>query len=336
MDIRIYWIGPFKSALKTLYTHIDPSLGSSSHFLGASARRQPPPKKMTIPPPNRTASTRNALAIACLLVFVALTNLAHAATYAGSLSSGNGLSGTDAWSDGSSLSWFVTDDGNDCAGWRYSYTLTVVGHDISHVIMEAADTMQYSDFTHDVGGLQMASYELGDYGPTNPSNPEMPGSMRAIRVNAQSGVRTLTWSFCTDRSPVWGDFYVQQGVDENTEGSPLNGPGGYPVFPPSTVPPISVTPLPDISSASMAMVLDGDPQSPPPTIYLHNTGFTENDTDPMDALARDGTVNFHLLVPGSDGNDSETLGVIPEPSTGMLVGMSLLLLWHRKVVNPHK
>ena len=291
---------------------------------------------MAIPPKNIAASTKIVFSIACILVSVALTNLAHAATYAGSLGNGNGLSGADAWSDGASISWLVTDDGIDCVGWQYSYTLTVVGQDISHVIMEAADTMQYSDFTHDVGGLQMASYELGHYGPTNPSNLEMPDSMRAIRVNAQSGVRVLSWSFCTDRAPVWGDFYATQGIDESGEGSPLDGPGGYPVFPPSTLTPISVTPPLDVSSASMAMVLNGDGQAPPPTIYLHNIGFTENDMDPMDAPVRDGSANFHLLVPGPDGNDSESLGAIPEPSTGMLSVMSLILLWRRKVVNPHK
>ena len=137
---------------------------------------------------------------------------AYAAVYSGSLSSGAGLTGFEAWEAGASLSWTVSDEVQDCAGWNYSYELTVVGKDISHAIIEVSDIFDQDNILATGGG---GTYTLDDYGPglQGSSNPGMPSNMRGIKIDVVGDTKSLSWSFCSDIAPVWGDFYAKDGKD---------------------------------------------------------------------------------------------------------------------------
>lgn len=137
---------------------------------------------------------------------------AHAVVYSGSLSSGAGLTGSEAWAEGSSLSWTVSDEEQGCDGWNYSYELTVMGKDISHAIIEVSDVFTQESILATGGG---GAYTLDNYGPNRQgtSNPGMPSDMRGIKIDVTGDTKSLSWSFCSDIAPVWGDFYAKDGKD---------------------------------------------------------------------------------------------------------------------------
>ena len=146
-----------------------------------------------------------------ILAAISLATMpAHAVIYSGSLS-GAGLTGNGAWAEGSSISWVVSDD--FCEGWSYSYDLTVIGKDISHVIIEVSDVFQQSNI------LGETSLVVGDYSSElqGGSNPGMPSEMRGVKLDVVGDTKSLSWSFCSDIAPVWGDFYAKDGKQEAGE-----------------------------------------------------------------------------------------------------------------------
>lgn len=140
---------------------------------------------------------------------------ASALIYSGSLSSGAGLTGFEDWSEGSTLSWTVSNEEENCDGWMYSYSLTVLGKDISHAIVEVSDIFEDSNILDASGG----AFSLDDYSADTQgaSNPGMLGSMRGIKVDVQGDTKSFQWSFCSNITPVWGDFYAKSGKTGGNE-----------------------------------------------------------------------------------------------------------------------
>lgn len=111
------------------------------------------------------------------------------------------------------ISWTVTDTDNSYPGfpWKYTYTF---GHNgtqagISHIIIEASEGISSSDIT----GLEGAT--ITSVGPqtVQSGNPNMPEDLAGgIRFNPlSSGLFSMTWSFFSNRQPVWEDFYARCG-----------------------------------------------------------------------------------------------------------------------------
>jgi len=112
---------------------------------------------------------------------------------------------------GVGISWNVSnEDPLDGRAWKYTYTF---GHDggqagISHVIIEGSQGIGASDI-YGLTGATLASVGLQ---PANPGTPGIPESLYGTRFNPlSSGQFSMTWTFWSDRAPVWGDFYARCG-----------------------------------------------------------------------------------------------------------------------------
>jgi hypothetical protein len=160
-------------------------------------------------------------------VFLSLNALTTSKSY-GTIYSGHldyapssGSSGSDIQVAGDkwpkfniTLSWIVTDEEAGPTGfpWKYTYTFTTTGNGAaaSHVILETSSTFRSNDIK-DLTGANMENVELQK---VSSGNPNMPGDVYGIRFVPSTGsTNNMTWTFWSDRIPVWGDFYAKGGND---------------------------------------------------------------------------------------------------------------------------
>ena len=120
----------------------------------------------------------------------------------------------DWQAEGLSFSWTVEE--LDSGFWSYSYTFSIPGKDISHLIVETSPSLSEIDGLTSsaelaTGGGQ--SYFFGTYSAVlqGSSNPQMPDEMYGVKFNLGESATVLTVSFTTDRQPIWGDFYAKAG-----------------------------------------------------------------------------------------------------------------------------
>ena len=144
------------------------------------------------------------------LIFAATMAISTAATtWTGSLTSDNGIFGTEQWNQGVTLQWTVTEI--DPTNWEYSYTLTVPAKDISHGIVEAC------------GGTVYSSTSNGK------SNPLMPNPIEGVKY--ESVGLSDTWSYTSANAPSWGSVYAKSGKNNGNDvvlwTTGLNGGTGY-------------------------------------------------------------------------------------------------------------
>jgi hypothetical protein len=153
---------------------------------------------------------------AVLLLSLAVSAGFADTTYTGSLGSGNGsyssqltnggsTSGGGYW-EGSSqptISWNVTGSGSS---WNYSYTLTdnySTCPTLPYMLLETSTTFTSSDISSMTGGTDsVGTFTSGTY-------PNLPRSLYGLKLTPGSAGNTETFSFHSDRAPVWGDFYTQ-------------------------------------------------------------------------------------------------------------------------------
>jgi hypothetical protein len=153
-----------------------------------------------------------------LLLLLGFSGSAWGLTYTGSISNGNGLYGTAAWSSNALLSWLVAYDAETNL-WTYTYTFSVNGKSPSHEIIEVSsgDSPFTSDNIKDYTGIggTGAITGPGTFTPQDGnSNPGMPGNIYGIKWGSDSASGfTDTWTLLTDRQPMWGDFYSKDGKD---------------------------------------------------------------------------------------------------------------------------
>lgn len=161
----------------------------------------------------------------CLILGVfGLAVTARAATYTGSLTytppfppdAADELSvqvdGLDWVTYTLSISWTVTDTDHTYPThpWKYSYTFQHDGNQaaISHLIIEGSEGIQEDDI---IGLSGAKNLDVG-LQQAQSGNPDIPEGLWGIRVEPTgSDVKSLTFSFYSNRVPVWGDFYAKNG-----------------------------------------------------------------------------------------------------------------------------
>ncbi|MHC4982038.1 MAG: hypothetical protein ACYTF6_02580 [Planctomycetota bacterium] len=138
---------------------------------------------------------------------------AVAASFSGDLTTrAGGLTGTGSWGAGPSrLEWTVT----DLAGgsWSYAYRLIVPGKDVSHFIVEASQNFTLANISGVASTVPLESYEVGLFGGQGNSNPAIPEPLYGIKFDLGAGPKQMEVSFVSDREPMWGDFYANDGTE---------------------------------------------------------------------------------------------------------------------------
>ena len=194
------------------------------------------------------------------------------------------------------MHWTVTDEDTSFPSfpWKYTYTFSHDGSQagFSHIIIETSDGFTEDDITG-LTGASVASIGLQN---VSSGNPHMPENVTGIRFNPlSSGLFSMTWSFWSDRAPVWGDFYARCGG--GPVGDLVNSAYNY---------------NEDDLGVERGFLDPNDDNS------------LLDDVDPV-AMPSNGSVDFHILRPDS---------VVPEPSTPvlLLMGVGLLLRRSRGII----
>lgn len=125
------------------------------------------------------------------------------------LSGSTQLSGFGNWSGNAVLHWSIVPVVGDI--WSYSYTFTHEGSDLSHIVLEftagcGADPLCITDdSTGTADGPR--TYEA-----FQPPNFEQPVDIYGVKFDF-SGGSPYTFSFTSDRAPVWGNMYARDGTN---------------------------------------------------------------------------------------------------------------------------
>ena len=184
-------------------------------------------------------------AVCLLLVFPVVANATSISVvelyWSDSRSTGNGITAADGWSgedldddgtpdnNGFEISWAITSSGSGGAGdpevYHYQYTISgaatgdldPLSKGLSHWILEVTEGSKASDFKNVIpyfsvneDGSEESPKQWAD---TGNSNPDMPVSgIYGLKWDTTGvDVLTYTFSFYTEKNPVWGDFYAKNG-----------------------------------------------------------------------------------------------------------------------------
>ncbi|UCG33363.1 MAG: hypothetical protein JSU68_01785 [Phycisphaerales bacterium] len=250
---------------------------------------------------------RSLLAVAVSLLMLGVMP-ASATTYTGSLTYTAPLPpGSDdgiyvigipgQWPDYDvSMSWTVTDEDpyDTTYLWKYTYTFDLEYSDtwgaISHIIIEGSEGIGSGDIIGTTGALvDSVGYQAVNYG-----FEDMPEDMWGINFDPPTAddYFTMTWSFWSNRMPVWGDFYARCG----------GGPGGD-----------EINKAYNYNNDGLGTELG----------FLDPNGLDNvlDDIDPTDPPS-DGSIDYHILRPDS---------YIPEPGAmGLIVFAGLMAVRRRR------
>ena len=200
----------------------------------------------------KMARTILALMIAVVLC-IGVAGVSHATTYSGALQyappldAGDGLivapEGKTWPGYTESIAWTITNE-NAITGfpWQYTYTWQHGGTQsgLSHLIIEVSSGFAAADMS----GLTGSSVVSIGEQKVSSGNPGMPADMdNGIRFGPLTpSPFNMTWSFWSNRAPVWGDFYARDGganyswnagfLNEDPAGSPSNGTIGNKILRP--------------------------------------------------------------------------------------------------------
>ncbi len=150
----------------------------------------------------------------------------------------SGVVASDGWEQplgGFEITWNITYDTNVPDVYHYSYTITddngatTLNPDLSHLILQVSSTFTAADIWKVKLDGQDLSLSSGDpqlytSSGNEGSTPYMPaGGIFGIKLDAAGGqsTHTFTYSFDSDRAPMWGSFYAKDGkhpdAGNNTE-----------------------------------------------------------------------------------------------------------------------
>ncbi len=144
------------------------------------------------------------------------------------------------------IGYEATDEDGSFPGfpWRYTYTFALVNPDappdpkggISHIVLETSTSFTEANLTG-LSGASLAGDDPIKTQTVGSGNPQMPEDVYGIRFDPLSAdLTTMTWSFFSNRSPIWGDIYVKDGGKPGEENaawnsgftSPDSDPAGFP------------------------------------------------------------------------------------------------------------
>lgn len=118
-----------------------------------------------------------------------------------------------------SISWNIV---AGASSYTYSYTWRTASgaKGLSHIILEISPNAEADDFWNFSGDY--STFEIKGYTTSDPSNQGLPSNLNGIKFNAGSGsivtengiqYKEYTYSFESQRVPVFGDFYARDGKD---------------------------------------------------------------------------------------------------------------------------
>lgn len=118
---------------------------------------------------------------------------------------------TDGWANIETyIKWVITDLGT---GWfKYEYEWNTPKKDLSHIIIEVSGDTRVEDFRN----FSWAPTEGPKLFDVSPGNPGIPGDIYGIKFDDTKGIK-FTFSFESNRLPVWGDFYAKDGQDNGLD-----------------------------------------------------------------------------------------------------------------------
>ncbi len=149
-------------------------------------------------------------ALCVIIVLFLAVSMASGATIvygkSATMSGSTQLAGFGDWEGNASMSWNIMEE----AGvYTYTYTFTHEGSDLSHILLE---------FTNGCGDdpLCITNESTGTadgprtYEAFTPPNFEQPVDIYGVKFNF-SGGSPYTFSFTSNRAPVWGNMYARDG-----------------------------------------------------------------------------------------------------------------------------
>ncbi|MBL0926712.1 MAG: hypothetical protein IBJ11_03545 [Phycisphaerales bacterium] len=158
---------------------------------------------------------RALVAAAVMAASMFCASAASAAPITGSLMTSTGVTAGGLWAtQGFKIAWSI--DQVNAGTWRYTYTLTnqtgvVLTPQSSHIILQTSSNFTSANLlTNPDGNGTLDS--IGTFSPSDPgnSNPNLPGNIFGMKVTT-AGTTTITFSFDSNRQPMWGDFYSKGG-----------------------------------------------------------------------------------------------------------------------------
>jgi hypothetical protein len=145
--------------------------------------------------------------------------------FTGSLTTPSGVYATNPWDAahvGFKIEWTVSQQLN--GDWFYDYRLTnAAGGELekrpSHLILEISDNAAVADFWNfKLDATSVSEWEIDTFSSANPSNPQMPGPLYAVKINTPDGYAgNFHYTFYSERAPTWGDFYVKDGKESQQD-----------------------------------------------------------------------------------------------------------------------
>lgn len=144
------------------------------------------------------------------------------ANYTGSRSIGTGLTGTSFYGTSFDLAWSITPV---TGGFQYSYTISSFygpggGRGLSHVLLGLSAncaTLAGCVQSPTINGTAIAPADvLIQAWTAQQGNNNLPGTLYGVKFDVGGNNDPTTYSFVSNRIPVWGSFYAKGG------GNPVN------------------------------------------------------------------------------------------------------------------
>jgi len=116
---------------------------------------------------------------------------------------------TPAW-NGAYIAWQITPYPTH---FHYEYTWSTTEKELSHLILGLSSNCKTDPdcITNFSAG---ASYQIDTWGDEGGSNPNIPAPLWGMKVTPAGNATSLTFSFDSNRVPVWQNFYAKDGSDD--------------------------------------------------------------------------------------------------------------------------
>ncbi|HPD16896.1 MAG TPA: PEP-CTERM sorting domain-containing protein [Planctomycetota bacterium] len=119
---------------------------------------------------------------------------------------------SDGWSLRTvALHWSVSLE-TPTSAWHYAYSFEVSGtsYGISHFILETSPS--FTNTEENFRNFVCSSPANLTFGWQESGSPGLPEPLIGIRIEPLNSPMVLTWSFDSNKQPVWGDFYAKDGL----------------------------------------------------------------------------------------------------------------------------